>query len=248
MTTVEGLISTVSETASAAASSAAEALTAANTAQAMAQYHGTCSTSAATTAKVVTCSGFTLATGAKIAVKFTYANTASSPTLNVNSTGAISIRQIGAAAASGAWAASEVCLFEYDGTYWNLIKASVTLSNITGTLAISKGGTGSTTASAALSALGGATMSLYTCTCNTSWTTNSSGGYYKTITVSGILSTDVPVVGVQMSTDVTAATNQGKAFACINRITTASNSITCYAFSSAPTTSITLQLLVVRSA
>ena len=118
---------------------------------------------------------------------------------------------------------------------------------VTGTLPISRGGTGATSASAALTALGAAKRAYYTCTVSTSsWTANSGGGYSKKITVSGILSTDVPVVGVVLSSTVSTAKLQGAAFACINRITTASNSITCYAYNSAPTTSITLQLLVVR--
>lgn len=335
---VETLISAVRSAAESAASSASQALTAANAARAAAQYHGTCSTAAATAAKAVTITGFTRATGSRVAVKFTYANTASSPTLNVENTGAAAIFIGGAAAVSGCWSANEVCIFEFDGTNWNLIKSvPVTLGNISGTLAITKGGTGATSAeaartalgitpanigaaaashshaltdcsgtlsiakggtgatsaaaartalgitpanigaaasshshaltsctgtlsiakggtgatnaAAALSALGGAKMVRYTCTCNTSsWTANSSGGYKKTITVSGVLSTDVPVVGVVMSDDVAAAKNQATAFGCINRITTAANSITCYAFNSAPTTSITLQLLVVRAA
>ena len=51
-------------------------------------------------------SGFTLATGAKICVKFTVTNTASSPTLNVNSTGAKAIYYRGAAITAGYLAAN----------------------------------------------------------------------------------------------------------------------------------------------
>lgn len=81
--------------------------------------YGTCTTAAATTEKVVTLTDFTLATGARIIVKFTYANTAASPTLNVNSTGAKSIMSYGTTAAvSGEWVAGEVVSFVYDGSYW----------------------------------------------------------------------------------------------------------------------------------
>ena len=38
-------------------------------------YYGTCTTAASTAAKVVTCSGFTLKTGAAILVYFSYTNT-----------------------------------------------------------------------------------------------------------------------------------------------------------------------------
>lgn len=52
-------------------------------------YRGTCSTANGTAAKVVSCSGFTLETGAAITVYFSTANTNTAAfTLNVNSTGA----------------------------------------------------------------------------------------------------------------------------------------------------------------
>ena len=55
-------------------------------------FKGTCSTAAATAAKVVSVdSDFTLAVGREIAVRFSYTNTANSPTLNVNNTGAKSV-------------------------------------------------------------------------------------------------------------------------------------------------------------
>ena len=57
--------------------------------------YGTCSTTASTVAKVVSITGFTLCEGATILVKFTYTNTASSPTLNVTGTGAKPIKRYG---------------------------------------------------------------------------------------------------------------------------------------------------------
>jgi hypothetical protein len=117
---------------------------------------------------------------------------------------------------------------------------------VVGIIPIAKGGTGSTTADEALAALGAATAALYTVSIPVSWSDNDSGGYIQTVTVNGIKSTDVPVVGLVMSSDVSAATLQGKAFANVNRITTATNSITLYCFSTKPTTAVTIQLLVVR--
>lgn len=61
-------------------------------------HYGACSTAASAAAKVVSCSNFKLYTGALIAVKMTYANTASKPTLNVNNTGAKPIFAYGTAA------------------------------------------------------------------------------------------------------------------------------------------------------
>ena len=54
-------------------------------------HYGTCSTGASTAAKTVAITGFVLTTGAVFYVKFSNANTANSPTLNVNSTGAKNI-------------------------------------------------------------------------------------------------------------------------------------------------------------
>lgn len=81
--------------------------------------HGTCTTAAATTAKVVTLSNFALSTGAIIGVYFTYPNTATSITINVNSTGAKSA-YFGASLAAGTQI-PQMALFQYDGTYWQLL-------------------------------------------------------------------------------------------------------------------------------
>ena len=84
--------------------------------------YATCNTAAATAAKVATItpgSNFSLETGARVAVKFTNANTAGSPTLNVNSTGAKAIYFKNAAlAASNYWSAGQIVDFIYDGTNW----------------------------------------------------------------------------------------------------------------------------------
>lgn len=110
---------------------------------------------------------------------------------------------------------------------------------------IEKGGTGKTTASDALAALGGASVALYQVNIPVSWSAASTG-YTQTVTVNGMKATDVPVVGVVLSSDASAAQLQGKAFANVNRITTAVNTITLYCYTSAPTQSFTIQLLTVR--
>lgn len=84
-------------------------------------HYGTCSTTASTAAKTVALTNFTLVTGARIAVKFTVTNTAASPTLNVNSTGAKAIMYRGAAISKGYLEAKRVYEFVYDGTNWELI-------------------------------------------------------------------------------------------------------------------------------
>lgn len=86
-------------------------------------WYGTCSTSASTTAKSVTLARGTLnfTAGAKIAVKFSYTNTASAPTLTINST-TKNIKYIDADGNVSTpliwWNAGDVVEFTYDGTQW----------------------------------------------------------------------------------------------------------------------------------
>ena len=86
---------------------------------------GTCSIAAATAAKTVsiTTGTFALEAGAKVTVKFTNANSANSPTLNVNGTGAKNIFHNGAQITSGVnkGLLAGVCDFVYDGTQWHLV-------------------------------------------------------------------------------------------------------------------------------
>ena len=83
--------------------------------------YGTCSTAAATAAKVVSCSNFALITGAEITVKFTTTNTAANPTLNVNNTGAKAIYYRGSAISAGYLAANRTYTFRYNGTQYELV-------------------------------------------------------------------------------------------------------------------------------
>lgn len=83
-------------------------------------HYGVCSTPVGTTAKTVSLTGFTLVTGARITVKFTTANTVSSPTLSVNGTPAKAMkckdRTTGLA-----WKAGELMTLVYDGTNWCIL-------------------------------------------------------------------------------------------------------------------------------
>ena len=85
--------------------------------------YGVCSTAAGTAAKTVQVENFSLEEGAVVIVKFTNTNSASSPTLNVNGTGAKAIMRYGTTAAStssstSGWSAGAVQLLVYDGTNW----------------------------------------------------------------------------------------------------------------------------------
>ena len=94
-------------------------------------HYGTCSTAAGTAAKTVSLTGFTLATGAIVTVKFTVTNTAANPTLNVNNTGAKAIQYRGSAISAGYLAANRVYTFIYDGTNYQLIGDINTDTNTT---------------------------------------------------------------------------------------------------------------------
>lgn len=82
--------------------------------------YGVCSTAAGTAAKTVTIDYSTtlsLFTGLTVRVKFSSANTASNPTLNVNSTGAKAMMAYGSTRLTG-WEAGQIITFVYDGTNW----------------------------------------------------------------------------------------------------------------------------------
>ena len=91
-------------------------------------YYGTCDTAAGTKPKVVELvdkTGFELKTGTIIFVKFTYANSASSPTLQVKDTGTAAkpmyrygTTAISTGTTSSGWYAGSVQMFVYDGTGW----------------------------------------------------------------------------------------------------------------------------------
>ena len=85
----------------------------------------TCSTAAATAAKTVTLSGFVLVKGAKLIVNLSNANTAASAlTLNVNSTGAKTIRWNGNVTSASTYAMpAGYYNCYYDGTYWDMDSA-----------------------------------------------------------------------------------------------------------------------------
>lgn len=100
-----------------------------------------CSTPAATQAKNCDCAGFNLVTGAEITVKFTMTNTANSPMLNVNNTGAKPIYYRGTEVASSILSANCTYTFRYNGFQYDLVgeisetvtKAKIGLGNVDNT-------------------------------------------------------------------------------------------------------------------
>ena len=84
-------------------------------------FYGVCSTAAETVEKAVASTGYTLATGSKVTVKFTITNTADNPTLNVNSTGAKPIYYRGYALPGSALQANSTYDFVYNGTQYEIV-------------------------------------------------------------------------------------------------------------------------------
>lgn len=84
-------------------------------------YSGNCTENASTKAKPANVAGYTLSTGRMVTIKFTYANTAVSPTLNITSTGAKPIYMNGMTIGSGVISAGDDVTFVYDGTRYNIV-------------------------------------------------------------------------------------------------------------------------------
>ena len=115
-------------------------------------HYGTCSTAAGTAAKTVACAGFVKVTGARICVKFAVTNTASSPTLNVNSTGAAPIYYRGSAINPGFLGKNCVYQFIFLADHYELvgdINTNTTYSAFTGATATAAGKAGLVPAPAA---------------------------------------------------------------------------------------------------
>lgn len=86
-------------------------------------YRGDCSIAAGTKAKTVTLPKFALRRGCILVCACSTANTHASPTLNVNSTGALPIVSYGKTSldTTDRWVAGDWVVFQYDGTRWVLL-------------------------------------------------------------------------------------------------------------------------------
>ena len=108
--------------------------------------YGTCDTAASTAAKVVTCANFDkLITGVTIHVYFKYTNSASSPTMNVNSTGAKTIYKSYVSSTNNSklteMSAGYTYSFTYNGTGWvvNDYQSGTSVSPTTDTVGSASG-------------------------------------------------------------------------------------------------------------
>ena len=79
-----------------------------------------CNTAADTAAKTATLANYVLTEGAPVSVTFTYANTASNATLNLNGTGAKPIFYKGSAIGNDIIVAGDTATFIYDGTNYKI--------------------------------------------------------------------------------------------------------------------------------
>ena len=97
---------------------------------------------------------------------------------------------------------------------------------------------------ASLSTLGHVKYAVLTATLNTSWS-GSSAPYSKTVTVSGILATDTPIIDIVMSGTYSTDEARIEAWGYIYRAVTGNGSITFYT-TEKPTINLPIQIKVVR--
>ena len=98
-------------------------------------WYGTSSIAAGTAMKTSTIDNFVLVKGTVACIKFTYANTANAPTLNINSTGEKAIYYNGAVTSSSnklTWDAGETVTFIYTGSYYYFVCKSTAAVDISG--------------------------------------------------------------------------------------------------------------------
>lgn len=151
--------------------------------------------------------------------------------------------QTGAAPASHASSDSKYGLGNHDN--YGHVKLSASYTSVAG---VDDGwaATPSAVKAAYDLASGKASRAFYTGTLTTSgW--SSSAPYTQSVTISGILATDTPVIDLNMSSATTSnAADLQAAWACVGRIVTAANKITAYCYEEKPTVALPLNILVVR--
>lgn len=102
--------------------------------------YGTCPTAASTSEKKVTTrlGDWTLETGKVVYVAFSYTNTAATPTLNVDNTGAKEIKGYGSTAPSSWWKAGDKVQFLYDGVYYIMLPTQGQITDLNNDLSTLK--------------------------------------------------------------------------------------------------------------
>ena len=107
-------------------------------------HYGTCSSDSVTVNKVATLPNFILNNGARVAIKFTNANTANAPTLNINGTGNKNIYHNNQPLTGNntKLVAGMVAILQYDGINWNLLNANADVSAATAATPTTNGNIG----------------------------------------------------------------------------------------------------------
>lgn len=90
----------------------------------------------------------------------------------------------------------------------------------------------------------GAVSTTYTATLTTSWS-GSSAPYSQSITVSGLLASDTPIVDLVPSSTYSTAENQIEGWGYIYRMVTSANTLTVYA-TDAPEVALPIQIKCIR--
>lgn len=221
-------------------------------------FYGTCETAASTQTKAVTITGLSaLQAGDIFGVLMTNGQSYNgTPKLKINTLDAINIRRVdGKNAARYEWAAGQLVVFSYTGSYFVITGGGVASTTYYGKTKLSSAIDSTSEALAATPnavkqaydlAAAKAARYTFTATIPTSGWTQSDGLYHIAINVTGILATDQAggVGPVQTGTTATDKAILG-GWNKVTRITAAAGSITVYA-SAVPTTAIPILLEVFR--
>ncbi len=184
-------------------------------------------TTAAKTTESGTPAGFVLYNGATVTVKFNSANSTTTPTLNVNGTGAKTIKSYTGAALSAAeytWPAGAAITFTYDGSYWCMQDGGALQAKADAVASASAASGSATSASNSASA---ASSSASSASSSATTATNQANAAAGSATAASNSATAASGSATAASNSATAASNS--ATAALNSATAASNSATAAA-------------------
>ena len=186
-------------------------------------------TTAAKTTESGTPSGFVLYNGATVTIKFNSANSTTTPTLNVNGTGAKTIKSYTGAALSAAeytWPAGAAITFTYDGSYWRMQDSGALQAKADAAASASTASGSATSASNSASAASTSANSASTSASNASSSASAASTSASTAsTKASEASASASTASTQASAASTSATNAANsASAASTSATNASNS------------------------
>lgn len=192
-----------------------------------------------------------LTVGMKVTIIPDIASTTTTPKLNVNSLGAKTVRMPIALNTSltttgpteGWLVAGKPMTVQYNGTYWITVDMTRAAAQyLYGTVPVSGGGTGATTADAALTNLGAAKKSVFTtAVIGTTWT-GDAAPYTQTISISGVTADNV----VEISLPSTTTSEEVAAYQALNLQDggQTTDTITLQAFGTVNTVDININVVI----